>query len=180
MLASYLVEASGGLSPWMMLSLLILITSITTEFISNNAVVVLSAAIVIGIAEHLGIDPRPFVVGVMFAASASFATPIGYQTNTLVYSAGNYRFTDFARLGIPLNLLLCISTSVLIPLFWPLAPLSGQRSAGGNGGGGAAHFHGTERGIMAVTGALPLTLPLRPERPRTGPSPAAGGEDDES
>ncbi|MDO9596334.1 MAG: SLC13 family permease [Azoarcus sp.] len=120
LLASTLVDVGGGLSPWMMLSLVILLTSIATEFISNNAVAVLFTPIVIGIAQHLGVDPRPFVVGVMFAASASFATPIGYQTNTLVYSAGNYKFTDFARLGIPLNLIVWISASVLIPIFWPL------------------------------------------------------------
>ena len=120
LLASTLVGVGDGLTPWMMLSLIILLTSIATEFISNNAVAVLFTPIVIGIAEHLGVDPRPFVVGVMFAASASFATPIGYQTNTLVYNAGNYRFTDFARLGIPLNLIVWISASILIPLFWPL------------------------------------------------------------
>ncbi|WP_313951100.1 SLC13 family permease [Accumulibacter sp.] len=122
LLASALVGVGGGLSPWMMLSLVILLTSIATEFISNNAVAVLFTPIVIGIAEHLGVDPRPFVVGVMFAASASFATPIGYQTNTLVYTAGNYRFSDFARLGIPLNLLVWVAASVFIPLFWPLLP----------------------------------------------------------
>lgn len=120
LLASALADVGGGLSPWMMLSLVILLTSIATEFISNNAVAVLFTPIVIGIAQHLGVDPRPFVVGVMLAASASFATPIGYQTNTLVYSAGNYKFTDFARLGIPLNLIVWISASVLIPMFWPL------------------------------------------------------------
>lgn len=120
LLASALADVGGGLSPWMMLSLVILLTSIATEFISNNAVAVLFTPIVIGLAQHLGVDPRPFVVGVMFAASASFATPIGYQTNTLVYSAGNYKFTDFARLGIPLNLIVWISASVLIPMFWPL------------------------------------------------------------
>ena len=121
LLAGSLVNIGGDLPPWMMLSLVILITSIATEFISNNAVAVLFTPIVIGIAEHIGVDPRPFVVGVMFAASASFATPIGYQTNTLVYNAGNYRFTDFARLGVPLNLIVWISATVLIPLFWPLA-----------------------------------------------------------
>jgi di/tricarboxylate transporter len=120
MLAGALVGAGAGLTPWMMLALVILLTSITTEFISNNAVAVLFTPIVISVAHQLGVDPRPFVVGVMFAASASFATPIGYQTNTLVYNAGNYRFTDFARLGIPLNLIVWLASSLLIPLFWPL------------------------------------------------------------
>jgi di/tricarboxylate transporter len=122
LLAGTLVEVGGGLSPWMMLSLTILLTSIATEFISNNAVAVLFTPIVIGVAQHLGVDPRPFVVGVMFAASASFATPIGYQTNTLVYNAGNYRFSDFARMGVPLNLIVWAVASLVIPLFWPLVP----------------------------------------------------------
>ncbi len=119
-IANQLVSLGGGISPWLMLSLVILLTSIATEFISNNAVAVLFTPIVIGIAQQLGADPRPFVVGVMFAASCSFATPIGYQTNTLVYSAGNYRFTDFARMGIPMNLLTWLAASILIPIFWPL------------------------------------------------------------
>lgn len=119
-IANQLVSLGGGISPWLMLSLVILLTSIATEFISNNAVAVLFTPIVIGIAQQLGADPRPFVVGVMFAASCSFATPIGYQTNTLVYSAGNYRFTDFARMGIPMNIITWIAASVLIPIFWPL------------------------------------------------------------
>ncbi|MBZ2190029.1 SLC13 family permease [Alcanivorax sp. JB21] len=123
MLAGLLVGWGGGLSPWMMLAIVILLTSIATEMISNNAVAVLFTPVVIAVAQQLGVDPRPFVVGVMFAASASFATPIGYQTNTLVYSAGNYRFTDFARLGIPMNLLVWLSACVLIPLFWPLNPV---------------------------------------------------------
>ena len=123
LLASGLVGAGVGLSPWMMLALVILITSAATEFISNNAVAVLFTPIVIGVAQHLGVDPRPFVVGVMFAASASFATPIGYQTNTLVYNAGNYRFTDFARLGIPMNLIVVVAATLLIPFFWPLQPV---------------------------------------------------------
>jgi di/tricarboxylate transporter len=120
MMANGLVLLGADLSPWMMLSLVILITSIATEFLSNNAVAVLFTPVVIGVAQQLGVDPRPFVVGVMFAASCSFATPIGYQTNTLVYSAGNYRFTDFARLGVPMNLITWLAASVLIPLFWPL------------------------------------------------------------
>ncbi|MDH3209752.1 MAG: SLC13 family permease [Burkholderiaceae bacterium] len=119
-LAASLVELGGGLSPWVMLSLMILMTSIATEFISNNAVAVLFTPIAIAVAQALGVDPRPFVVGVMFAASLSFATPIGYQTNTLVYSAGNYRFADFARMGVPMNLITWLAASLLIPLFWPL------------------------------------------------------------
>lgn len=120
LLADALVYWGAGLSPWIMLSLLILITSVATEFVSNNAVAVLLTPVAIAMAHALGVDPRPFVVGVMFAASASFATPIGYQTNTLVYSAGNYKFGDFARLGVPMNLLVWASASLLIPLFWPL------------------------------------------------------------
>lgn len=120
LMAGALVTVGADLSPWMMLSLVILATSIATEFLSNNAVAVLFTPVVIGVAQQLGVDPRPFVVGIMFAASCSFATPIGYQTNTLVYTAGNYRFTDFARLGIPMNLITWLAASVLIPLFWPL------------------------------------------------------------
>ena len=120
LMAGALATVGADLSPWMMLSLVILATSIATEFLSNNAVAVLFTPVVIGVAQQLGVDPRPFVVGIMFAASCSFATPIGYQTNTLVYTAGNYRFTDFARLGIPMNLITWLAASVLIPLFWPL------------------------------------------------------------
>lgn len=122
LLAAQLVALGGGMSPWLMLSLVILITSIATEFLSNNAVAVLFTPVVIGVAQQLGVDPRPFVVGVMFAASCSFATPIGYQTNTLVYSAGNYRFSDFARMGVPMNIMTWLLMSFLIPLFWPLHP----------------------------------------------------------
>ena len=97
-----------------------LLTMLLTELVSNNAVAVVMTPIAIGLAQALGYDPRPLVVAVMFAASASFSTPIGYQTNTMVYGPGGYRFTDFLKVGIPLNLSMSVLASVLIPLFWPL------------------------------------------------------------
>ena len=67
----------------------------------------------------MGVDARPFTIAVMFGCSASFSTPIGYQTNTYVFGAGGYKFTDFPRVGVPLNLILWLAASVLIPIFWP-------------------------------------------------------------
>ncbi|CAM5270890.1 dATP pyrophosphohydrolase OS=Stutzerimonas stutzeri OX=316 GN=CXK95_13735 PE=4 SV=1 [Stutzerimonas stutzeri] len=107
-------------SPLLMLGFVYLLTTILTEILSNNAVAVLVTPVAIGIAQSLGLDPRPFVIAVMFAASVSFATPIGYQTNTFVYNAGGYRFSDFLRIGIPLNLLMVGVAIVVIPLVWPL------------------------------------------------------------
>ena len=85
---------------------------------SNNAVAVIMTPIAISLAAALGIDARPLVVAVMIAASCAFATPIGYQTNTLVYGPGGYRFTDFLRIGAPLNLSMSVLASVMIPMFW--------------------------------------------------------------
>lgn len=95
-----------------------ILTSILTEVVTNNAVAVLVTPIVIGLAHQLGIDPRPLIVAVMFAASASFATPIGYQTNTLVYAAADYRFADFMRIGIPMNLVVGVAASLAIWLLF--------------------------------------------------------------
>ena len=112
--------ALGGLPPFLIVWAIYLLTSILTELVSNNAVAVVVTPIAIGLATALGIDPRPLVVAVMVAASASFATPIGYQTNMLVYGPGGYRFTDFMKIGIPLNLTVGLLASALIPFIWPL------------------------------------------------------------
>ncbi|MEO1139655.1 MAG: SLC13 family permease [Pseudomonadota bacterium] len=108
------------LPPVLIIWAIYLITSVLTELISNNAVAVVVTPIAIGLADAMGVDARPLVVAVMVAASASFATPIGYQTNTLVYGPGGYRFTDFMKVGIPLNLSVGLLASALIPILWPL------------------------------------------------------------
>ena len=101
-----------------MLALIYVITSTFTEFLSNNAAVALMVPIALGIAATLGVDPRPFVVASCIAASASFATPIGYQTNTYVYGVGGYRFFDFTKVGLPLNLICFAVTVAVVPIFW--------------------------------------------------------------
>jgi di/tricarboxylate transporter len=104
--------------PMVVLCFVYLLTSLLTELITNNAVAILLTPIVLGMAEEMGVDARPFIVAVMFGASASFATPFGYQTNTYVYGAGGYKFSDFLRIGLPLNILLWLAATFLIPLFW--------------------------------------------------------------
>lgn len=123
-LARMMVEWVAGLvadlGPVAVLAIVYFLTSMLTEIMSNNATALLLTPIAIGLAESLGLDPRPFIVAVMFGASASFATPIGYQTNSYVYNAGNYKFNDFLRIGIPMNILMLIVAVIVIPLFWPL------------------------------------------------------------
>jgi di/tricarboxylate transporter len=110
----------AGLNPLVILSVTYLLTMILTEFLSNNATAILLTPIAIGLAMGLGVDPRPFVVAVMLAASNAFATPIGYQTNTFVYNAGGYKFVDFVKIGLPLNIIIWLAASLLIPYFFPL------------------------------------------------------------
>ncbi len=119
LLAVQVVRAMQDFGPVVILSAIYLLASILTEFVTNNAVAILLTPVVISIAANLGVDPRPFIVAIMFGASASFITPIGYQTNTYVYGAGGYKFSDFLRIGIPLNLLLWMTATWLIPKFWP-------------------------------------------------------------
>lgn len=109
----------GGINPWLALAVVYAFTSIATELVTNNAVAVLMTPIAVGLAASLGVDPRPFVIAVMFAASASFATPIGYQTNTLVYGAGGYKFADFLRIGVPMNIVVGTVTVLTLPILWP-------------------------------------------------------------
>jgi di/tricarboxylate transporter len=111
----------GPFGPWAVLAVVYLIATILTEMVTNNAVAIILTPIVIGLAESMGISARPFLVAIMFAASASFCTPIGYQTNTYVFGAGGYKFTDFARVGVPLNFVLFLTAVWLIPQIWPFS-----------------------------------------------------------
>ncbi len=108
-----------GADPWMALIALYMVTSILTEVITNNGAVALLFPIALGIAERLNVDVMPFIFALMMAGSASFATPIGYQTNLMVYGPGGYRFTDFLKIGVPMNLLMALVSGLLIPLIWP-------------------------------------------------------------
>lgn len=120
LIANAIAPSLAGLPPFVLVWAIYLLTSVLTELVSNNAVAVVVTPIAVGLAQAIGVDPRPLVVAVMVAASASFATPIGYQTNMLVYGPGGYKFTDFLRVGIPLNLSVGLLASALIPFLWPL------------------------------------------------------------
>ncbi len=118
LLVDNIAPTLGTLPPTVVIFCVFLLTTILTEIVSNNAVAVIMTPIAISLAAALGMDPRPLVVAVMIAASCAFATPIGYQTNTLVYGPGGYRFTDFMRIGIPLNLSMSLLASAVIPMIW--------------------------------------------------------------
>ena len=125
-LSHTLVQAGMGLvgehGPLAALLMVYLLTALLTELMGHNPSVVLMIGIAITVAHTVNADPRPFVVAVAFAAATSFATPVGYPTNTMVYYAGGYRFTDFMKVGIPLIAVFCALSMYLIPLFWPLQP----------------------------------------------------------
>ncbi|MBN8712403.1 MAG: SLC13 family permease [Xanthomonadales bacterium] len=112
----------GGHGPLAALLVVYLLTALLTELMGHNPSVVLMVGIAVSIGHAMGVDPRPFVVAVAFAAATSFATPVGYPTNTMVYYAGGYRFTDFMKVGIPLIAIFCALSMWLIPIFWPFHP----------------------------------------------------------
>jgi len=118
-LAGNVLEPLAGSGPVLLLAAFYLVTAVFTEAMSNNAAAAILAPIAFTTAASLGIDPRPLLVAITFAASTSFATPIGYKTNTMIFSPGGYRFTDFTKIGVPLNLVFWGLAVWLIPVFWP-------------------------------------------------------------
>jgi len=107
-----------------MVSLIYLMTMILTEMASNAATAIIMTPIAISAAMQIGLDPKPFIFSVCFAASASFITPIGYQTNLMVYGPGGYKFSDYVKVGLPLAIFLWIMATFLIPVLWPFTAVN--------------------------------------------------------
>jgi len=105
--------------PYLLLGLVYLITMILTEVSSNAATAIIMTPIVVAVTTQMNFDPRPFIFSVCFAASASFITPVGYQTNLMVYGPGGYKFSDFIKVGLPLALTLWVMAVIFIPIIWP-------------------------------------------------------------
>lgn len=116
---SRLMNLVGGSGPWVLLSAFYLFTSLVTNFLSNKATAVLLAPLALQLATQVGVDPRPFMLAICFAASASFATPIGYPTNLIVLGPGGYEFTDFVKIGVLMNALMWILATLFLPLLYP-------------------------------------------------------------
>ncbi len=119
LIANFIKSVSGSLGAWGALALLYLVTLIITELITNNAAAALAFPLALETAEKFGVDPMPFFIAICIAASAGFATPIGYQTNLIVQGAGNYKFTDFIKIGLPMDIIVMVISVGLIPLIWP-------------------------------------------------------------
>ena len=119
LIAGKLIDLAGPYGPRAVLAVLYLLTMVLTETMSNNATAALLTPIAIELAGGLGVDVRPFAFCIAFAASASFLSPIGYQTNTLVYGPGGYRFTDYMKVGFPISLGTWLLSGLLIPVLWP-------------------------------------------------------------
>jgi len=119
-LAFSFVNAAAGLQPAMVLSAFMLLMTLLTNVVSNNAAAVIGTPIAISIASQLGVSPEPFILAVLFGANMSFATPYGYQTNLLILSAGGYKFSDFLRVGIPLTIIMWIGFSLILPTLYDL------------------------------------------------------------
>lgn len=117
-IANEIIGLTDSLGPHALLAIIFLITNLCTELITNNAAAALAFPIALAVSRQLGVDPTPFFVVICIAASASFSTPIGYQTNLIVQGIGGYKFTDFARIGLPLNIIVFILSITLIPIFW--------------------------------------------------------------
>ncbi len=117
-IAEQTVSLVGDMGPVAMLAALYLLTAIMTEVMSNAAAAVLLAPIAISTAAQIGVDPQPFLMAITFAASTGFSTPVGYQTNMMIYNPGGYKYTDFLRAGMPLNIIFCILSVIFIPRIW--------------------------------------------------------------
>ncbi len=115
-----LLNFFGDAQPWLLVGAFYLMSMLLTAAMSNQATAVVLAPLAISTAQTLAASPVPFLMAITFAASASFMTPVGYQTNTMIYNTGRYKFTDFTKVGLPLNLILFILSTLLIPIFWPL------------------------------------------------------------
>ncbi len=113
------VIALAGSNPWMNLAAIYVLTLTLTEIISHNAAAVLMFPIAMTTAQSLGVSVTPFAMTIMMAASVAFATPFGYQTNMMVYGPGGYHFSDFLRVGIPMDIITAATAILLIPMFWP-------------------------------------------------------------